>query len=151
MNLPASRPDPDAIRITDSSRFDDFAALAGALRELAGATLVYAPSTTTITNTGPVASPGPAPVEVRLSAPAGPVVQSATQPVQLRARFTLGEVVAYSGATLMGGAVFTGLVSVLLTVPMLVPLLAGSVALLGMLAAMAGAALDSREREGAGR
>jgi hypothetical protein len=87
---------------------------------------------------------------VRVPGPAGPLVQAAAQPAALRARFTLGEVVAYSGATLMGGAVFTGLVCALLPVPMLVPLLAGILALAGALTAITGACLDDSER-GAGR
>jgi hypothetical protein len=139
MHRPVPRPEPVAATATVSA--DDFATLARHLANQGGMTLVYAPSTTTITNTAPAASP--APIEVRVPAPAGPVAQAP--------RFTLGEVVAYSGATLMGGATFSGLVSVLIRVPELVELLSGSCALLGMLTAIGGAMLDSREREGARR
>jgi hypothetical protein len=143
MHLPVPRPEPVAATAPVSA--DDFATLARHLANQGGMTLVYAPSTTTITNTAPAASP--APVEVHVPAPAGPVVQAASMAL----RFTLGEVVAYSGATLMGGATFSGLVSVLIRVPELVELLSGSCALLGMLTAIGGAMLDSHEREGARR
>ena len=142
-------PRPDAIDIVDSSRADDFAALAQALTERGGVTLVYAPSTTTITNTAPAASV--APVEVRMTGPAGPLAQAPTRTAASRPGFTLGDVIAYSGATLMGGAAFSGLVSALLAVPMLVPLLSGVTALIGMLAALGGATLDQHQRNGGWR
>ena len=147
MHVPVPRPEP--IEVTSPASADDFATLARHLASQGGMTLVYAPSTTTITNTAPTASP--APVGMRLPSPAGPNVQPATAVVRHVSRFTLGEVVAYSGATLMGGAAFSGLVSVLIRVPELVELLSGSCALLGMLTAIGGAMLDSREREGARR
>jgi hypothetical protein len=147
MHLPVPRPEPVAATAPVSA--DDFAALARHLANQGGMTLVYAPSTTTITNTAPAASP--VPVEVRMPAQAGPLAQSSAVGARHVSRFTLGEVVAYSGATLMGGATLSGLVSVLIRVPELVELLSGSVALLGMLTAIGGAMLDSHEREGARR
>ena len=147
MYLPASRPDP--IEPTDFRRTDDFAALAAALAERGGVALVYAPSTTTITNTAPFA--GPSPVEVRVTGPAGPVTQAPTRAATLRPRYTLGEVIACSGLTLMGGGSFSILVTALLKVPELVPVLGGSTALAGMLAAVVGFALDQRERDGGAR
>jgi hypothetical protein len=147
MNLPASRPDPDEIRITDSSRYDDFAALAGALRELAGVALVYAPSTTTVT------APMPVGVSLPMPAPVGafPVASVPVARPEPRRGYTLGEVVMYSGMTLMGGGGLTELVWALLRVPMLVPVLGGALAVLGGIAAMVGAELDNRERDGAAR
>lgn len=142
MHLSVPRPDP-AIA-TESLAAHDFATLTRHLAGQGGMTLVYAPSTTTITNTAPGASAEP--VEVRVTAPAGAVGQAPTQTTTTRPRYTLGEVVAYSGATLMGGAVLSGLISALLAVPMLLPLLSGITALAGMLAAIAGAMLDNRER-----
>jgi hypothetical protein len=142
MHLPVPR--PDSIEVTDSSRFEDYADLARVLREQSGVTLVYAPSTTTITHAAPAASP--APIEARVPAPAGPPVHTATQSAQSRPGYTLGDVIAYAGATLMGGAVLSGLVTALLRVPMLVPELSGVTALVGMLAAIGGATLDQRER-----
>ena len=65
----------------------------------------------------------------------------------MRPRYTLGEVIAYSGATLMGGAVLSELVTALLRVPILVPVLGGVLALVGMLTAISGAELDNRERD----
>ena len=47
----------------------------------------------------------------------------------------------------MGGAVLSKLVTALLRVPMLVPVLGGARALVGILAAISGAELDNRERE----
>jgi hypothetical protein len=143
MNVPVPR--SDSIEVTDSSRFDDYADPARVLREQSGVTLVYAPSTTTINRTAP--NPNPAPIEVRGPAPAALPAERATQPAPSRPGYTtLGDVIAYSGTTLMGGAVLSGLVSSLLAVPMLVPLLSGITALVGMLAAIGGAALDNRER-----
>lgn len=142
MHVPVPRPGP--IEVTDSSRFDDYADLARVLRERSGVTLVYAPSTTTISHAAPAASP--APIEVRVPAPAEPPAECATQSAQSRSGYTLGDVIAYSGATLMGGAVLSGLVTALLRVPMLVPELSGVTALVGMLAAIGGAMLDGRER-----
>ncbi len=142
-------PRPDAIDIVDSSRADDFAALAQALTERGGVALVYAPSTTTINNAAPAANV--APVEVRMTGPAGQLAPAPTGTAASRPGFTLGDVIAYSGATLMGGAAFSGLVSTLLAVPMLVPLLSGVTALIGMLAALGGAALDQHERNGGSR
>lgn len=139
MHVPVPR--PDALDIVDSSRTNDFAALAQALAERGGLALVYAPSTTTINNAAPVASPTP--VEVHMTGPAVPLAATQTA---ARPGFTLGDVIAYSGATLMGGAAFSGLVSALLRVPELVPLLSGIIALVGMLAAIGGAVLDDRER-----
>ena len=147
MHVPVPRPGP--IEVTDSSRFDDYADPSRVLREQGGVTLVYAPSTTTITNTVPAGSP--APLEMRAPALAGPLAQLSTMTAQPVSRYTLGELVAYCGATLMGGAALSGLVAVLIRVPELVPLLSGSVALLGMLTAIGGAMLDIREREGARR
>ena len=143
MHLPVPRPEP--VAATAAASADDFASLARHPAHQGGMTLVYAPSTTTITNTAPTASP--APIKVHVAAPAGPVAQRES----VAPRFTLGEVVAYSGATLMGGATFSGLVSVLIRVPELVELLSGSCALLGMLTAIGGAMFDSHEREGARR
>jgi hypothetical protein len=142
MHLPIPR--PHSIEVTDSSRFDDYADLARVLREQRGVTLVYAPSTTTISHAAPAASP--APVQVRVSAATGLPADTTTQSAQSRPGYTLGDVIAYSGATLMGGAVLSGLVSSLLAVPMLVPLLSGVTALVGMLSAIGGAMLDGRER-----
>jgi hypothetical protein len=139
MHLPVPR--PDSIEATDSGRFDDFADIARVLREQRGVTLVYAPSTTTISHAAPAASP--APVQVRVPAPAALPTEGATQS---RSGYTLGDVIAYSGATLMGGAVLSGLVTALLRVPMLVPELSGITALAGMLASIGGAVLDQRER-----
>jgi hypothetical protein len=147
MYLPSSRPDP--IEVADSSRTDDFAALAQALAERGRMTLVYAPSITTITTTAPAATP--APVEVRLTGPAGPVTQASTQPARVCLRYTLGEVIACSGLTLAGGGVLSILVTALLRVPELVPVLGGSTGLAGMLAALVGFALDQRERDGGAR
>ena len=146
MHVPVPR--PDSIEVTEFSRFDDCADLALALRAQHGVTLVYAPSTTTISHAAPAASP--APVAVRAAAPAEPPAHTTTQSTQSRPGYTLGDVVAYSGATLMGGAVLSGLVSSLLAVPMLVPLLSGISALVGMLAAIGGAILDGRERDRSG-
>lgn len=143
MHLPASRPDP--IKVTDSYRTDDFAALAQALAERGGVALVYAPSTTTITGTTHPASPKP--VELQITGSARPIDQALTQTATLRPRYTLGEVIAYSGATLMGGAVLSELVTALLRVPILVPVLGGVLALVGMLTAISGAELDNRERD----
>jgi hypothetical protein len=139
-------PRSDAIEITDSSRADDFAALARALAERGGVTLVYGPSTTTINNSAPAT--GVEPVDVRMTGPAVPLAPAPTQPATSWSGFTLGDVIAYSGATLMGGAVFSELVTALLPVPMLVPVLGGVLALVGMLAALGGAGLDLRERHG---
>jgi hypothetical protein len=147
MYLPASRPDP--IEVTDLSRSDDFTALAQALTERGGVAVVYAPSTTTITNTTHSASP--APFEVRLSGPAGPVTQASTQTARACFRYTLGEVIACSGLTLAGGGVLSILVTALLQVPELVPVLGGSTGLVGMLTAMVGFALDQHERNGSAR
>lgn len=47
----------------------------------------------------------------------------------------------------MGGAVLSKLVTALLRVPMLVPVLGGALALVGILATISGAELDNRERE----
>jgi hypothetical protein len=143
MYLPASRPDP--IVATDSSQSNDFAALAQALAERGGVALVYAPSTTTITNT--THSANPAPVEVCPSSPAGPLTQAPTQTTQLRPWYTLGEVIAYSGFTLSAGGVLSILVTALLPVPELVPVLGGSTGLVGMLTAVIGLTLDNRQRE----
>ena len=143
MYLPASRPDP--IEVIDSSRTDDFAALAQALAERGGMTLVYAPSTTTITHAAPVAGPAPAPVEVRVMSPARPV-QAEAWPTPALSRYTFGEVVAYCGATLMGAGILSDLVTALLRVPLLVPVLGGATALVGFLAVIAGSRLDLRER-----
>lgn len=147
MYLPASRPDP--IEATDSRRTDDFAALAQALAERGGVALVYAPSTTTITNTTHPASP--AQVEVRLTGPAGPVAPALTRAATVCPRYTLGEVIACSGLTLAGGGALSVLVTALLRVPELVPVLGGSTGLAGMLAAMVGFGLDQRERDGGAR
>ncbi len=147
MYLPASRPDP--IEVTDSSRTNDFAALAQALAERGGMTLIYAPSTTTITYKTPAATP--APIEVRLTGPAGPVTQAQTEVARACPRYTLGEVITCSGLTLTGGGVFSVLVTALLRVPELVPVLGGSTALVGMLAAIVGIAFDQRERDGGAR
>lgn len=73
MHVPVPRPDP--IEITDYRDREDFSALARTLAQQGGVTLVYAPSTTKITNTTHSASP--APVEVRVASPAGPI---ATKP-----------------------------------------------------------------------
>ena len=147
MHVPIPRPDPATAAETVTG--DQFTALARHLASQGGMTLVYAPSTTTITNTHAAPAASVSPVDVRLTGPAAPLAPaSASRAVS---RYTLGEVVAYSGATLMGGATLSGLASVLIRVPMLVPLLSGSVALLGMLAAIGGAMLDSHEREGARR
>ena len=137
MSLPYL-PNLAEIRVTDSSRIDDFAALARVLREQGGVTVVYAPSTTTITTT--------APVEVRVPAPAGPIDHAPTRSATQRPRYTLGEVIAYSGMTLMGGAILSELVTALLRVPMLVPVLGGVTAVVGMLAALGGFELDHRQR-----
>ena len=137
-------PEPAEIRVTDSSRIDDFAALARALTDQGGVTVVYAPSTTTITNTAPSASP--APVELRMPSPAGAIAQAPTQTATSRPRYTLGEVTACSGLTLAGGGILSILVTALLNVPELVPVLGGSTGLVGMLAAVVGFTLDQRER-----
>jgi len=147
MYLPASRPDP--IVATDSSQSNDFAALAQALAERSRVALVYAPSTTTITNTTHSASP--APVEVRLTGSAEPITQTPTQTVRACPRYTLGEVIACSGLTLAGGGALSVLVTALLQVPELVPVLGGSTGLAGMLAALVGFGLDQRERDGGAR
>jgi len=147
MYLPASRPDP--IVATDSSQSNDFAALARVLAERGGVALVYAPSTTTITNTTPSASP--APIEVRLTGPAGPVAPALTRTARPCSRYTFGEVIAYCGLTLMGGGIFSVLVTALLRVPELVPVLGGSTGLAGILAALVGFGLDQHERNGGAR
>jgi len=147
MYLPASRPDP--IEAIDTSRTDDFAALAQALAERGGMTLIYAPSTTTITNTMPSASP--APVEAWVTGPAGPVTQASTQSARVCPRYTLGEVIACSGLTLAGGGILSILVTALLKVPELVPVLGGGTGLVGMLAALVGFTLDQHERNGGTR
>jgi hypothetical protein len=141
MNLPASRPDPDEIRITDSSRYDDFAALASVLREQAGATVVYSPSTTTIHVAAPTAYP--APVEVRVPGPAGPVVPCATRPVQPRGRYTLGELIAYCGASVLGSGGSAGIVWLLWPTP----LVAGVLAAFGAFGALGGAVLIHLENQ----
>jgi hypothetical protein len=125
----------------------DFAALARALAQQGGVTLVYAPSTTTITAPAPIGAtlPMPAPVQ---AFPSGAALVAHPEP---RRGYTLGEVVMYSGATLMGAASMTELVWALLRVPMLVPVLGGALAVLGGLAVLAGAALDGRERHGGAR
>jgi hypothetical protein len=147
MHLPASRPDPTDIQVTDSSRFDDFAALARVLRGQQGSmTVVYAPSTITITNAAPAVTP--ALVEVRVPTPAGPVAEVSTQTARICPRYTVGEVIACSGLTLAGGGILSVLVTALLQVPELVPVLGGSTGLVGMLAAMVGFALDQHERDG---
>lgn len=147
MHVPVPRPDPAPAVETVTA--DEFATLARHLANQGGMTLVYAPSTTTITNTNTAPAAGVSPVEVHLTGPAGPLAPaSIARPVS---RYTLGEVVAYSGATLMGGATFSGLVSVLIRVPELVEVLSGSIALLGILAAIGGAMLGIREREGGRR
>lgn len=146
MHVPVPR--PDSIEVTDFSRFDDYADLALMLHAQHGVTLVYAPSTTTISHAAPAASR--APVAVRAAAPAEPPAHTTTQSTQSRPGYTFGDVVAYSGATLIGGAVLSGLVSSLLAVPILVPLLSGISALVGMLAAIGGAILDGRERDRSG-
>jgi hypothetical protein len=87
---------------------------------------------------------------VRLTGPAGPLAPAATRTAS-RAGFTLGDVIAYSGATLMGGSALSGLVSALLRVPELVPLLSGVIALVGVLAVFGGATLDQHERNGGWR
>lgn len=143
MSLPYL-PNLAEIRVTDSSRIDDFAALARVLREQGGVTVVYAPSTTTITTTAPYASP--APLEVQAPAPAGPIDHAPTRSTTQRPQYTLGEVIAYSGMTLMGGAILSELVTALLRVPMLVPVLGGVTAVVGMLAALGGFELDHRQR-----
>jgi hypothetical protein len=131
-------PEPAVIRVTDSSRIDDFVALARMLREQqqGGVTVVYAPSTTTITTMTPIASPAPAEL----------IGQAPTRPVTARPRYTLGEVIAYSGMTLMGGSILSELVTVRLRVPMLVPVLGGVTAVVGMLAALGGFELDYDQR-----
>ena len=142
MSLP-SLPDPAEIRVTDSSRIDDFAALARVLREQGGVTVVYAPSTTTITT---ALSASPAPVELRVPAPAGAIDHAPTRPATVRSRYTLGEVTACSGLTLAAGGFLSILVTALLNVPELVPVLGGTTGLAGLLAAVVGFALDQRER-----
>ena len=137
-------PDPAEIRVTGSSRVDDFAALARVLREQGGVTVVYAPSTTTITTTTPSASPGP--VEVRVPGPAGVVDHALTRSATSRPRYTLGEVTACSGLTLAAGGFLSILVTALLNVPELVPAFGGTTGLVGLLAAVVGFALDQRER-----
>ena len=64
----------------------------------------------------------------------------------MRPRYTLGEVIAYSGATLMGSAVLSELVTALLRVPLTVHVLGGVLALVGMLTAIGGAELDNHQR-----
>lgn len=137
MSLPYL-PNLAEIRVTDSSRIDDFAALARVLREQGGVTVVYAPSTTTIAS--------PASLEVRAPAPAGPIDYAPTRSATQRPQYTFGEVIAYSGMTLMGGAILSELVTALLRVPMLVPVLGGVTAVVGMLAALGGFELDHRQR-----
>ena len=143
MYLPAPRPDP--IEITDPSPASDFAALAQALAERGGVTVVYAPSTTTITSTARFAG-----LELNEAQAVGrsarPADRAPAQTEASRPRYTRGEVIAYSGATLMGSAVLSELVAALLSVPMLVPVLGGVFAVVGMLAAIGGAELDNRER-----
>ena len=140
MTAPLARPSTYTdLAATD---FRGFTESVLAQSERGGITLVYAPSTTTVT--------GVTPVDAAALAPAGPVMQTMQSP-RVLSRFTVGEVTAYSGVTLMGGAALSGLVFSLLRVPMLVPLLSGVTALIGMLAAIGGAALDSRERNGAVR
>ena len=129
-------PESAEIRVMDSSRIDDFAALANLLRQRGGVTVVYAPSTTTITTTAPIASPAPAEL----------IGQAPTRPATARPRYTLGEVIAYSGMTLMGGSILSELVVALLRVPMLVPVLGGVTAVVGMLAALGGFELDHHQR-----
>ena len=143
MSLPYL-PNLAEIRVTDSSRIDDFAALARVLREQGGVTVVYAPSTTTITTTAPYASP--APLEVQAPAPAGPIDHAPTRSATQRPQYTLGEVTACSGLTLAGGGFLSILVTALLDVPELVPVLGGATGLVGLLAAVVGFALDQRER-----
>ena len=135
MYLPASRPDP--IEVTDSRRTDDFAALAQALAERGGMTLLYAPSTTTITNT--TQSAHPTPVEVRLPGPAGPLtpvsMAAATGSASpYRRLFTRGELVAYCGASVLGGGGAAGLAWLLWPTP----LVAGLLSALGVLTAFTG-------------
>ena len=142
MHVPVPRPDP--IEITDYRNREDFSALARTLAQQGGVTLVYAPSTTTITNTTHSASP--APVEVRVASPAGPIDQAPMQSATVRPRYTLGEVIAYSGATLMGSAVLSELVTALLRVPLTVHVLGGVLALVGMLTAIGRAELDNHQR-----
>lgn len=127
-------PEPAEIRVTDSSRIDDFAALARMLlgQQQGGVTVVYAPSTTT----APIASPALAEL----------IGQAPTRPATARPRYTLGEVIAYSGMTLMGGSILSELVVALLRVPMLVPVLGGVTAVVGMLAALGGFELDHHQR-----
>jgi hypothetical protein len=132
MNLPDHFSGP--IEVTDPRGTGEFGELAQLLGEQGSLTLVYAPSTTTVHSAAPVGLLTPV-----------PTILSA-EPASSRRMFTRGDVVAYSGATLMGGAVLSGLISALLAVPMLVPLLSGGTALVGMLAAIGGAALDNRER-----
>ena len=138
-------PEPVEIRVTDSSRVKDFAALARALREQqGGVTVVYALSTTTITTTAP--SAGPAPVEVWVPIPAGAIDHAPTRPATVRSRYTFGEVTACCGLTLAGGGFLSILVTALLNVPEFVPVLGGTTGLVGLLAAVVGFALDQRER-----
>jgi hypothetical protein len=141
MNLPVSRPDPEETRVTDSSPYDDFAALAEALRARAGATVVYAPSTTTIHAAAPSAYP--APVEVRVPGPAGPVLPCATRPVQPRGRYTLGELIAYCGASVLGSGGSAGIAWLLWPTP----LVAGVLAALGAFGALGGAVLIHLENQ----
>ena len=143
MHLPA--PSPDPIEITDPSPASDFATLAQALAERGRVTVVYAPSTTTITSTARFASPELNEAQA-VGGSARPTDQAPAQTEASRPRYTRGEVIAYSGATLMGSAVLSELVAALLSVPMLVPVLGGVFAVVGMLAAISGAELDNRER-----
>lgn len=92
MYLPA--PNPDPIEIPDSTPASDFAALAQTLVERGGVAVVYAPSTTTITNTAHTA--GRSPVEAWMIGPAGPIDEAPGQSAPPRPQYTRGEVIAYS-------------------------------------------------------
>jgi hypothetical protein len=93
---------------------------------------------------------GPGPGSLDLQGAAAGVADEPGGDVQDRGaqglRLGGGEVIAYSGVTLMGSAVLSELVAALLSVPMLVPVLGGVFAVVGMLAAIGGAELDNRER-----
>ena len=132
MYLPTSRPGP--IEVTDSSRFDDYADLARVLRERQGAvTVVYAPSTTTITHAAPVAR--------ALPAPAGPFTRVPTLATAAaspyRRLFTRGELVAYCGASVLGGGGAAGIAWLLWPSP----LVAGLLAALGVCSAFTGSVM----------
>lgn len=131
MYLPASLPDP--VELVDPSRADGFATVAQVLGERSRVALSYAPSTTAI-NT------------VARCAASGPVSQAPAQSSPQRPRYTRVGAIAFSGITLMGAAVLGELVAALLRVPMLVPVLGGVVAVVGMLTAISGFAFDGCER-----